>query len=305
MSGSGDPARAPGNVAPAADDEATLNVAPSASAAPADAAEPAPPRTEPERRTGTAPPAAAGPGGLVSAAVTHPGAVRSRNEDSFVDRPDLGLWAVADGAGGHGAGDYAANAVREALDSIPPGLSAAEMLAQLRLRLAAVNAALREEAARRGPGRVIASTVVALLARGDHFACLWAGDSRAYLLRGGVLQRLSRDHSLVQELIDQGAIGEAEAEDHPQGNVITRAVGAAPTLELDKVTGRVVPGDRFLLCSDGLIRVVREAEIAEALAAAGDAAEALVRLAVERGARDNVTVIALARPGGGPAAGGA
>jgi protein phosphatase/serine/threonine-protein phosphatase Stp1 len=239
---------------------------------------------------------AAGAGGLVSAAVTHPGAVRTRNEDSYVDRPDLGLWAVADGAGGHGAGDYAANAIREALESIPPGLSAAEVLAQVRLRLAAVNTALREEAERRGPGRVIASTVVALLARGDHFACLWAGDSRAYLLRDGTLQRLSRDHSLVQELVDQGAISAAEADAHPQGNVITRAVGAAATLELDKVTGRVVPGDRFLLCSDGLVRMVDEAEIAEALAGE-DAAERLVRLAVERGARDNVTVVTLVRGG--------
>lgn len=295
MSGSGDPPRDAGAAHHVVDEEdATLNVAPSSSGGAADAAAaPVSPPAVPGPRNGASPPTA-GHGGLVSAAVTHPGAVRTRNEDSFVDRPDLGLWAVADGAGGHGAGDYASNAVREALDSIPPGLSAAEMLAQLRLRLAAVNGALREAAARRGPGRVIASTVVALLARGDHFACLWAGDSRAYLLRGGALQRLSKDHSLVQELLDQGAIGEAEAEDHPQGNVITRAVGAAPTLELDKVTGRVVPGDRFLLCSDGLIRVVREAEIAEALAA-GDAAESLVRLAVERGARDNVTVVTLAR----------
>ncbi|WP_229677777.1 PP2C family protein-serine/threonine phosphatase [Caldovatus sediminis] len=239
---------------------------------------------------------AAGAGGLVSAAVTHPGAVRTRNEDSYVDRPDLGLWAVADGAGGHGAGDYASNAIREALESIPAGLSAAEVLAQVRLRLAAVNTALREEAERRGPGRVIASTVVALLVRGGHFACLWAGDSRAYLLRDGALQRLSRDHSLVQELVDQGAISEAEAEAHPQGNVITRAVGAAATLELDKVTGRVVPGDRFLLCSDGLIRVVEEPEIAGTLAGE-DAAGRLVRLAVERGARDNVTVVTLVRGG--------
>ena len=283
MSGSGDRPR---------DADATLNVGPlradgaAAGGVPASsAASPVPPSHGAVRPS---------PTGLVSAAVTHPGAVRTRNEDSFVDRPDLGLWAVAAGAGGHGAGDYASNAIREALETIPPGLSAAEILAQLRLRLSAVNSGLREEAARRGPGRVIASTVVVLLARGDHFACLWAGDSRAYLLRGGALQRLSKDHSLVQELIDDGAISEAEAENHPQGNVITRAVGAADVLELDKVTGRVVPGDRFLLCSDGLIRMVDEAEIAAALAGE-DAAERLVRLAVERGARDNVTVVTLAR----------
>lgn len=229
---------------------------------------------------------------IVSAAATHPGAVRPRNEDCFVDRPDLGLWAVADGAGGHGAGDFASLSIKEALESVPPGLSAAEILAQLRLRIGAVHTALQEEAARRGPGRTIASTVVILLARADHFACLWAGDSRAYLLREGSLQQLTRDHSLVQELIDQGALEETEAEGHPQSNVITRAVGASGELELDKVSGRIEPGDRFLLCSDGLVRTLDEAAIAEALAQ-DDAAERLVAQAVERGARDNVTAVAL------------
>jgi protein phosphatase/serine/threonine-protein phosphatase Stp1 len=167
----------------------------------------------------------------------------------------------------------------------------------LRLLIGAFHAALQDAGARRGPGRTIASTVVTLLARGEHFACLWAGDSRAYLLRNGALQRLTRDHSLVQELIDQGALSEAEADGHPQANVITRAVGAAGALELDKVSGRMVPGDRFLLCSDGLVRTLTEPEIAAGLAAE-DAAEGLVRLAVERGARDNVTAVTLRREGG-------
>lgn len=230
---------------------------------------------------------------LASAATTHEGAVRPRNEDALVNRPDLGLWAVADGAGGHGAGDVASNAIAEALNSIPPGLTAAELLAQLRLRLAAVHRHLQEEAERRGPGHVIASTFVAMLARGGHFACLWAGDSRAYLLRGGRLQRLTRDHSLVQELIDQGAITEAEAEHHPQGNVITRAVGGPGELGLDKATGPIGAGDRFLLCSDGLYRTLDETVLTELLAGAEPAAQ-LVRLAVERGARDNVTAVTVA-----------
>jgi protein phosphatase/serine/threonine-protein phosphatase Stp1 len=240
----------------------------------------------------------AGPA-IVSTAATHPGAVRPRNEDSFVDRPDLGLWAVADGAGGHGAGDFASQSIKEALEAVPAGLSAGEILAELRQRISGVHAALQEEASRRGPGRTIASTVVALLARGDHFACLWAGDSRAYLLRDGLLQQITRDHSLVQELIDQGALEETEAEGHPQSNVITRAVGASGELELDKVSGRIEPGDRFLLCSDGLVRTLAEAEIAEALAA-DDAAERLVAQAVERGARDNVTAVALRQEAAAP-----
>ena len=122
---------------------------------------------------------------LISHAATHPGAVRPRNEDALLDRPDIGLWAVADGAGGHGAGDVASAAIVAALGTIAPGLPAAELLAQVRLKLTAVHQELQEEAARRGPGRILASTVVVMLARGEHFAMLWAGDSRGYLMRGG------------------------------------------------------------------------------------------------------------------------
>lgn len=229
---------------------------------------------------------------LTSHAATHPGAVRPRNEDALLDRPDIGLWAVADGAGGHGAGDVASAAIIEALKTVPPGLSAAELLAQVRLRLTNVHAGLQEEAARRGPGRLVASTVVVMLARGDHFAMLWAGDSRGYLFRDGVLQRITRDHSLVQELVDQGALREEEAESHPQANVITRAIGAHGELELDKISGRIVAGDRYLLCTDGLFKAMPEAEIAAMLQNGSDPT-AIVTEAVGRGARDNVSAVAV------------
>jgi protein phosphatase/serine/threonine-protein phosphatase Stp1 len=234
--------------------------------------------------------------GLHSDAATHPGAVRKRNEDSLVHRPDLGLWAVADGAGGHGAGDVASQAVKAALEAMPPGLNAAEMLAQVRLRLATVHAELQDRAAAEGPDRIIATTVVVLLARHGHFACLWAGDSRAYLLRHGVLQRITRDHSLVQEMVDQGTLTEAEAEAHPQANVILRAIGASGELVLDKVSGRLAPGDGLLLCSDGLFKAIPEAEIG-ALLQALVPAEAVITAAVDRGARDNVTAVLLRQAG--------
>ena len=227
---------------------------------------------------------------LASLAATHPGAVRPRNEDALLERPDIGLWVVADGAGGHGAGDVASNAIVEALKAVPPGLAAAELLAQVRLRLTAVHQDLQEEAARRGPGRILASTVVVMLARGDHFAMLWAGDSRAYLLRQGVLSRVTKDHSLVQELVDQGTLREEEAESHPQANVITRAIGAQGELELDKVSGRIIEGDRYLLCTDGLFKTMAEAEICAMLAGGADA-QAIITEAVGRGARDNVSAI--------------
>lgn len=228
--------------------------------------------------------------GLFSAGVTHPGAVRARNEDAFLERPEIGLWVVADGAGGHGAGDVASAAIADSLAGIPPHLGASELLAQVRLRLAGVHAALHGHV---GPGgRTPASTVVALLARAGHFAVLWAGDSRVYLLRGGVLTRLTRDHSLVQEMVDAGALSEAEAEHHPQANIITRAVGASGELVLDKVSGPMLPGDVFLLCSDGLFKEIGEAEIAPILAA-GQGPEALIAEALRRGARDNVTAVAV------------
>ncbi len=226
-------------------------------------------------------------------AATHPGAVRTHNEDSFVNRPDLGIWAVADGAGGHEAGELASGMIAETLSSIPPGLSASELLAQVRLRIAATHQALREEAARRGPRAMIASTVVVLLARDGHFACLWAGDSRIYLLRNGQLMQITRDHSLVQELVDAGAIAPEDAEGHPRANVITRAVGAdCDPLELDKVSNKVMAGDRFLLCSDGLSKTLADADLAALLAdGEGVPSDQLLSAALARHASDNVTAV--------------
>jgi serine/threonine protein phosphatase PrpC len=243
-----------------------------------------------------APAAVAGVGPLVrDSAATHPGTVRQRNEDSVLVRPDIALWAVADGAGGHGAGDVASQAVVAALAAIPPGLPVAETLLQARLRLGAAHAALLRQAAEAGPGRIIATTLV-LVAMGPEggFTCLWAGDSRAYRLSGdGRLHRLTRDHSLVQQLVDEGRLTEAEAEAHPKANVILRAVGAGEEpLELDAVDGRCAPGETLLLCSDGLFKALPEAELADRLGA-GEAAEALVAAAVARGARDNVSAITL------------
>jgi protein phosphatase/serine/threonine-protein phosphatase Stp1 len=226
--------------------------------------------------------------------VTHNGAVRDHNEDNYVDRPDIGLWAVADAAGGHEAGEVASAMIAESLSSIPSGLSPSELLAQVRLRISATHQALRDEAARRGPRATIASTLVVLLARDGHFACLWAGDSRIYLLRAGQLSQVTRDHSLVQELVDAGTITAAEAEGHPRANIITRAVGAADdVLELEKVSGRLLVGDRFLLCSDGLNKTLPDGELAEALAnnSGVSPAQGLIDIALARRATDNITAV--------------
>jgi protein phosphatase/serine/threonine-protein phosphatase Stp1 len=219
---------------------------------------------------------------LHSFAVTDRGTVRPHNEDAFVDLPELGLFAVADGAGGHAAGELASGMLAEALSALSANLSPAEALAQIRLAVLAVHSALQAEAARRGDS-MIASTLVVLLIRSGHFAALWAGDSRIYLLRGSSLSQVTRDHSL-------------QALTHPQGNVITRAIGAPDDNgELDKTIGPAKPGDMFLLCSDGLTKVLDDATIAQ-LMVSPDPAQALMQAALSQGARDNVTVVVVRVP---------
>ena len=234
---------------------------------------------------------------LRSWSASHNGAKRDHNEDAFVDRPDLGLWAVADGAGGHDAGEVASRMIVEALGDIPPDLAAPETLNEIRSRVAAVHETLLAEAARRGPEVIIASTAVVLCVRGAHFACLWAGDSRAYRLSDGVLEQVTRDHSLVQELVDAGQLEASAAEGHPHANIVTRAVGAATDtpFALDKVSDVLRPGERLLLCTDGLTKSVPETAIA-ALLRLDDPAEELIAAALEREARDNVTAVVVEAP---------
>ncbi len=235
-----------------------------------------------------------GPIRVRSWAMTNVGAVRKHNEDNMLSRPDLGLWVVADGAGGHDSGEVASGMIVAELDRLPPHLSGAEVLSEVRLTMARVHEALRAEAAARGEGAMIASTFVALIIRDTHFACLWAGDSRAYLLRHGHLAQISRDHSLVQELVDSGNLAPEDAEHHPHANVITRAVGAdAEVLELDKVIGVIEPGDRFLLCSDGLCKTLSAAEIASLLGAPDGVppTELLIAAALAHRVNDNVTAV--------------
>ncbi|MFH5926816.1 PP2C family protein-serine/threonine phosphatase [Roseomonas xinghualingensis] len=232
-------------------------------------------------------------GSFLSCAVTHRGAVRTSNQDAFVNRPDLGLWAVADGAGGHRSGEIASEEVRRALEGIPPGLPALAVLGQVRARLETAHLVLRARVTSLGPRVQIATTVVVMVVQDGHFACLWAGDSRAYLLRQGELIQVSRDHSVVEDLIESGAITAAQAMGHPLSNVVTRAVGAEiDALRLDKRSGRVLPGDCLLLCSDGLCKALTDARIAELLAIhRGEAAEPLVRAALDAKATDNVTAV--------------
>jgi len=243
---------------------------------------------------------AARSGRFQSRAATHAGTADRLNEDTYVNRPDLGLWAVADGAGGHESGELASAKVAALLETIDEGLSASELLVQVRSRLEEAHAYLRQLASARGPDVIVATTVVALLARDNHFACMWAGDSRAYLLRGHALTRITRDHTLVQAMVEDGEISEAESVGHPQANVVTNAIGAdIDLLDLEKRTGQLEPSDRLLLCSDGLFKAISEEQVAELLSGHGDSgAERLIEAALANRATDNVTVVTIEFKGG-------
>lgn len=228
-----------------------------------------------------------------SVARTHVGKVRRINEDNFCERLDVGLWAVADGMGGHQAGEVASGMIVETLAQIDDFSSGYAFLGDVRESIQRVNRTLIARAAVMAPGSLIGSTVVVLLAFAGHYACLWAGDSRGYLLRGGRLEQITRDHSRVQELIDSGSLSRAEARHYARSNVITRAVGVTDRLALDTQQGPVQPGDLFLLCSDGLTGMVEDREIAALLQnpLLEAAADSLIERTLEQGARDNVTVV--------------
>ena len=231
-----------------------------------------------------------------SAARTHVGAVRERNEDAVLDRPEIGLWAVADGAGGHQRGDYASARIISALSEFTPPPSPALLVDDVRTRLGSINRELRAKAADIGPRAMICSTVIVVLIAGARSCCLWAGDSRCYLLRAGGLRQISHDHSYVQNLLDRGEIGPEAAADHPLANVVTNLVGAEDGLALEERWDHLAPGDILLLCSDGLCRALADPDIAVILRdhPVEAAADRLIESAVSRSAKDNVSVVVIA-----------
>jgi len=228
-----------------------------------------------------------------SCALTHVGHVRTTNEDAYLESRDLCLWAVADGMGGHAAGDVASRLVVDCLASFSPHEHISDSIDCLEDRLIDANreclAMVENDAIHQGMG----STAAVLFASGKHCFVLWAGDSRIYRLREGQLERLTEDHSLVQEMYTLGHLTEEEVATHPSANIITRAVGVAEHLFVDIDYSEVLCGDRFLLCSDGLTRDLRDTDVERLLAEGSptQACEVLLKEALARGGGDNTTVI--------------
>ena len=224
---------------------------------------------------------------------TDVGLKRKINEDSLLAAPDRALWAVADGMGGHDAGEVASAMVVEALQRLPQSEDLDATVSAAIEALEGVNQELIRLARTQSSDRTIGTTIVGLTIANGGYRCFWAGDSRAYLLRNGDIARVSRDHSLVQDLIDAGMLTPDEAERHENANVITRAVGVAKDIRVDVVSGDVLPGDQFVLASDGLTRVVSDGELAAELMRNDPdrAADVLIETVLRRGAPDNVSLV--------------
>jgi protein phosphatase len=232
-----------------------------------------------------------------SAGRTDPGRVRRRNEDTFVLDPPL--FVVADGMGGAQAGEVASRLTAAAFreyhdaDDLPPG-------ERLQAIIQEANRRVYERASAESDFSGMGTTVTAALLIGGRVILGHVGDSRAYRIRNGELEQLTEDHSLVGDLMRSGRLTQEEADAHPQRSVITRALGTDPEVDIDMVTADAAPGDRFLLCSDGLTTMVGDDDILGILAAAptlDDAARELVRAANTGGGEDNVTVVLFAVEG--------
>ena len=225
-------------------------------------------------------------------AQTHVGLKRKINEDAVLALPDHNIWVVSDGMGGHEAGDFASRLIADAIATIPVGLDPTARMHALRDAIQGSHRAIRAEAEARGRG-VIGATVAALMMANGHFVGLWAGDSRIYRLRAGQIEMLTTDHSAVAELVLAGQMTWDEAEQHPQSNAITRAVGVGEVLELDKIRGRVATGDRFLICSDGLTKYATQGLLQRLLARAPleTVGDELLQVALTGGGADNISVI--------------
>jgi protein phosphatase len=231
-----------------------------------------------------------------SAEETHCGKRRNNNEDAVLSRPDAGLWAVADGMGGHDAGEVASRAIADALDDLTLNGSLSEAVDAVEDTLLMVNRELRTHARRECEGGTVGSTVVAMVSRDRIGVVLWAGDSRLYRLRGSRLEQITRDHNPISDLLDSGMVSEADAVD-ADTHIITRAVGGQRDLYLDVAVFDVELRDTYLLCSDGLYRELDRAELVDELRADGldEIAHGLLQRCLAGAARDNVSLV-IARP---------
>tara|TARA_B100001142_G_scaffold236633_1_gene235118 strand:+ start:453 stop:1202 length:750 start_codon:yes stop_codon:yes gene_type:complete len=227
--------------------------------------------------------------------ITDVGKMRKHNEDSLLESSESGMWLVADGMGGHTAGDVASQLIVNSLKKIHKGLSLERYIDDIEDALICVNEKLIEKGNEKGKKTIVGSTVVIMLAYDKYCIYLWAGDSRLYRLRDSQLQQMTIDHSQVEQYIEQGLITREEAIVHPHGNMITRAVGATSSFFLDMGIQEMKKGDRYLLCSDGLNKHTEDFEFQEILGngTVKEICKEMIEMTLNRGAGDNTTAIVI------------
>lgn len=237
----------------------------------------------------------------VSAQDSNVGVVREINEDSVLTSTQAALWAVADGMGGYEAGNVASDMIVKTLAEVGSYDLLPDFVDKVEDSLLDVNKRILEYADIMLEGRTLGSTVVSLFIKGNVGICMWAGDSRLYRVRNNELVQVSRDHSQVEELIQQGFLTPEEAENHPDSNVITRAIGVSNDLYIDINAFSVQLGDMYLLCSDGLYNMVSKEEIHDAMVnyPIKQAVDVLIQKTLDNGATDNVSVIIVKGQQGG------
>lgn len=221
------------------------------------------------------------------------GAVRSHNEDAFLDDPTNRLWAVADGMGGHSAGDIASQAVMRHLTAVVRPPQTADYVDRIDDALAAANQELLSYAQAHRL-QLVGSTAAVLIDAGHYMLCGWAGDSRVYQHAGGGLRMLTTDHNQAREMRAAGTFNDAEIETNAQASALVRAIGAEPGLVVEWTLADAATHDVFLLCSDGVTKEMTESEIAGVLAQSAAVAEItaqIVETCLKRGARDNITAV--------------
>jgi serine/threonine protein phosphatase PrpC len=234
---------------------------------------------------------------ISSHGVTDTGHVRTKNEDSILVHEDENVWVVADGMGGHHAGDFASQTITNNIGLFKQHASLDDSLLLLEENILNSNAIIRKKSGKLGRTTTIGSTVVCVYVWKNLLFALWAGDSRLYRYRDAKLERLTEDHSYVEELVRMGKLAAEEAEEHPAANVVLRAVGIDDQLCIDFEYFELQDGDIFIICSDGLYKDLEDAKIKPIIDAHSDdmhsLADVLLEASLAAGGTDNTTIITM------------
>ncbi|MFT5503980.1 MAG: serine/threonine-protein phosphatase Stp1 [Gammaproteobacteria bacterium] len=234
---------------------------------------------------------------FLSHGITHTGYVRSRNEDSILVLDEENVWMVADGMGGHHAGDFASQTISNNLGLFKQQDALEDSILLLEENILNSNSIIRNKALKLGKNETIGSTVVCVYLWQDCLFVFWAGDSRLYRFRDSLLERMTEDHSYVEELVRMGKIQASEAEAHPAANVVLKAVGIDDTLAMDFDHIKLQENDIFIICSDGLYKDLEEAKLTAIISNYNSdmviLSEKLLEASLAAGGTDNTSIIAL------------